>query len=508
MIARLTSRVSSKLLSDVAWWAVILAGFVLRLRQYLADLSLWIDEANLARNIVDRSFFGLARPLDFEQGAPLGFLFVEKTVLLILGNQDYILRLFPLFSGLLSLYLLYCISREYFGMAGLFSLFFFSISWPLIYYSSELKQYSSDVLVSVGLIYLMFRAEHPSARRTEILTLGAAGVISMWMSHPAIFILASAGLVLAVENLLRKNYSLLFWILGVGILWMANLGLVYLVSIQGLMSNSYLLNFWRADFMPLPPWGHLAWFQASYWNLLGITTYLSNPAVGYSAFSMSILLFIGMIGSFIHHRGLTWMMVLPFLFVLLASALQKYPFGERLILFLLPFLFLLMAEGLGQMYLAIARWNRTVSLVICGFVALVAIRRPASFSFQYFLSPYMREDIKPALAYVSQNARPGDVIYVYYGSQPAFEYYAHFYNFENDKVIFGIASRTDPSRYVDDIGQLRGSRRVWLVFSHVCNSCAKVRELDFYRQHLDQLGAQKGEFSFPGVRLLFYDLSP
>ena len=152
MIQWLKSRVNSGLLSDLVWWIIIIIGIILRLRQYIANRSLWLDEASLALNIVGRSFTGLTQPLDFEQGAPLGFLFIEKAVLLVLGNQDYILRLFPLISGLFAIYFMYLISKEYIGMPGLLALSIFVISWTLIYYSSELKQYSSDVLMSAGLL--------------------------------------------------------------------------------------------------------------------------------------------------------------------------------------------------------------------------------------------------------------------------------------------------------------------------------------------------------------------
>ena len=56
--------------------AIICFGILVRLVQYLFNRSLWADEAVLALNIVNRSYLELLEPLDYEQGAPIGFLMV------------------------------------------------------------------------------------------------------------------------------------------------------------------------------------------------------------------------------------------------------------------------------------------------------------------------------------------------------------------------------------------------------------------------------------------------
>ena len=76
-------------------WLLVAVGIILRIRQYLANRSLWGDETSLAVNIVSRSFIGLTEPLGFHQAAPVGFLFIEKILILLFGNTEYILRLFP-----------------------------------------------------------------------------------------------------------------------------------------------------------------------------------------------------------------------------------------------------------------------------------------------------------------------------------------------------------------------------------------------------------------------------
>jgi hypothetical protein len=50
--------------------AMMLLGLALRLRPYLANRSLWMDESFLALNIMERSFGQLTQPLDHLQGVP------------------------------------------------------------------------------------------------------------------------------------------------------------------------------------------------------------------------------------------------------------------------------------------------------------------------------------------------------------------------------------------------------------------------------------------------------
>ena len=72
---------------------------VLRLGRYVSDRSLWLDESLLALNLTTRSYRGLLETLDFNQGAPIGFLWAERLVLGALGDSELSLRLFPLSLG-------------------------------------------------------------------------------------------------------------------------------------------------------------------------------------------------------------------------------------------------------------------------------------------------------------------------------------------------------------------------------------------------------------------------
>ena len=142
-------------LYQLSLWSILILGIFLRLHQYLYNRSLWLDELSLVLNLVNRSFLELLEPLDYAQGAPIGFLLLSKSILSLFGTSEYVLRIVPLLSGTLSLFLLYKVARHYISQnAALFALTLFALSNRLIYYSSEVKQYSSDVLITLSLYLL------------------------------------------------------------------------------------------------------------------------------------------------------------------------------------------------------------------------------------------------------------------------------------------------------------------------------------------------------------------
>ena len=50
-------------------WIIIGLGIFLRLFQYLHNRSLWLDEASLALNLIEKTFSELLQPLDYGQMA-------------------------------------------------------------------------------------------------------------------------------------------------------------------------------------------------------------------------------------------------------------------------------------------------------------------------------------------------------------------------------------------------------------------------------------------------------
>src|SRR4051794_13749851 len=85
------------------WLRIFLAlGILLRLVRLGLKHPLWMDEAYLAANLLGRDFAGLMRPLDYQQVCPLLFLWAEKAISLVLGFNEWSLRLLPTIASIAS----------------------------------------------------------------------------------------------------------------------------------------------------------------------------------------------------------------------------------------------------------------------------------------------------------------------------------------------------------------------------------------------------------------------
>ena len=481
---------------------LILLGVVLRVALYAANRSFWLDEAMLVRNIVDRSLTGLARPLDYGQGAPLGFLYVEKA-LESLVNRDYILRLFPLVAGCVSLYLIYRLARHCVAAPfALVALALFGVSGPLIYYSSELKQYSSDVLVALLLLLAAAPFLEGRATRRDVVLLALGGTVGLWFSHPALFVLAGIWLTLALQYALSRDWGRLRQLTLLGAGWAVSLGLLYLVSLRHLAANEKLLDYWRAAFMPMPPWRDPSWAGTA------IREAFSNPT-GLSLSLLGVLLAAGGLIVLVRRRW-QWglVLVLPLVMTLVASGFRKYPFGGRMLLFAVPILLIAVSAGIEGVYEAVrlvVRRRAYPAMALCLGLAVVLLYGPTAAAVDTLVAPPMGEHLKPALAYLETHRQPGDTIYVYYSAYPAFKYYAPMYALDDPGVILGSSSRADPEGYLQDVAALAGKGRVWLLFSHVYSGSAG-NEKTFMLEHLDRIGTKEEQLLLPGASLYRYRL--
>ncbi len=491
--------------SRVGWTlflaAVIgLIGAAIRMRVYAANRSLWWDEAMLAVNIVRRPLGGLFPPLDYGQVAPPGFLMLVKLTTSVLGNQDYVLRLVPLLAGLLAIPLTYVLAKRWSrGWGPLLSLGMFALTPTLIYYSSEFKQYSSDVLAALVLLLLGSRCVEEDSNPGRLLALGAAGVLISWMSHPALFVLGGILTTLGLSILLRRDWRRVGCFVGVCLAIAVNFGIIYFTSLRHWARDTAVIDFWAGSYAPPLSASAASWYLRAF-------AALTNPSGISAGIAASGLFIVGVVSVTLRRWQYMSLALAPTLLSLAASALRLYPFDGRFLLFSLPAILILESEGVERIREILMRLNRAAAILAATACAVVLLIQPLSTTYRWLRTPPVRDDIKPALAYIQAHDLETDLVYLYYPAIPQFEYYAPFYGLDRMQSVKGISSRSRPVAYLSDVDSLIGNPRVWFIFAHDYRH-GRMDEQLYIVQHLDRIGTRTAEFYSAGATIFLYDLS-
>jgi hypothetical protein len=491
MVRGLTSRAMLVLL--------VLLGAVLRIYQYAADRSLWLDEAALAHNIIQRGFGHLAAPLDFAQLAPLGFLWLEKCAVLLLGSSEYALRLLPLLASLAALVLFALVARRILpGIATPFALFLFATAPQLIYFASETKQYAFDTAGALAIVLLALVArEHPlSVRRAVVF--GIIGGLLPWFTQPSIFVLAAAAAYLLFTGPHTGRTRTLTAYVPMLALWTIGAALAAWHGLHSLAPGdaAYLRTFWHPAFLPVQS-GVAASLQWISDLARGAFQWHFAPRLPWVALALFVL---GAVYFALRVRALLVLVLGPIVFALAASALHLYPVFSRLTLFVAPSLFLTVGAG-AALLLAVAGERpvaRVAAFAALGIIALLSLTTA-----RYL--PILREELRPVAQFVALHRKPGDTIYVYYGAAQAFRYYAPREGIPDTAFTVGACARTDWRGYTAQLDSLRGRPRVWLVLSHPFLR-GGIREDSLFTTYLAHIGHRVEGVATYGALGALYDL--
>lgn len=479
-------------------WAIVVLGLGLRTVQYARNRSLWLDEALLALNILHRSAGGLFKGLDYHQGAPIGFLLLEKLATKLAGNGELALRAFPLAFGVVGLFFFWRMAKLYVGPGAMpFALSLFAFCGSLIYYSSEVKQYSSDVAVTIMLLWLLSKlADGPLTSRALVRS-SSLGALAIWVSHPAVFVLSGAGLALLVFALVKQDWPRLTRLSGVCGVWALSFAICYFVSLQPLSAEQSLLDFWRDYFPPQPLWS----WKAFCFLIEAFLKVFDDPAQLLSS-AGAVICVLGCIKLARKNSLLFCLLLAPLLATALAGILHRYPLGGRFLLFALPILFLMIGEGAVAIADAGGRLARPLQIIL--LVLLLA--KPLWLDAQSLIYERNPDDIKPAIQYAQAHQQPGDGWYVYHFARYQFWYYSEIYQMRPRMVRIGVDCGTERACCAKDLDPLRGQPRVWILFSHIRVQEGRSEE-DVFLDHLDHLGVRLDAYKSIGARAYLYDLS-
>lgn len=493
---------SPKLLNYLALFA-ILFGVIIRCFQYLSNRSLWGDEASLALNIVDRSYLELLQPLDYNQAAPPGFLWIEKLAVQLFGNNEYALRFFPLIAGIASLFALYELAKRSVSLLALpIALILFATLKEPLYYATEVKQYSSDVMIGLLLYLLLTPLQNQLLTKTKILLIGGLGVVAIWLSHPAIFILVALEATNFILTPASSRKTVLINRLSIYFIWVIGFAYLYFLTLANTAKNQNLQDAWKPEY----PQSILDFT----WLLTSLRRFFDQPLGFRIMHEVAILVFI--IGSIIlirKNKQMFLLLISPLVVTLIAAYFHKYPFRSRLILFLTPFFILIIAEGVAFL---ISQFNsHQKTKIIAGLIITsLLIFPPLIQSSIFFFYPETRHEVRPIVEYIKANQKPDDGIFLAGGSPDQFDYYAARYGYS--KSMYFILPYDDffnPETFSEQTWEeikrttphLQNKQRIWFVVSGL----RRAREV-IVKPSLDRIGQKLDYFSKPGSLTYLYQI--
>jgi hypothetical protein len=385
-----------------------------------------------------------------------------------------------------------------------------ALSPGAVYYSNEVKPYSSDALAAAILLLAGTWAIARELTWRRAALLAVLGAMAVWASYPAPFTLVGVGLALAAALAHRKDWGGVSRLAGVGIVWTGCWGAVYHLARQG-STYDFMQRYWRDQFLDLS-------LAAPYRTATSLVVALDMPvqtfrspfdpwnAAGRITALLLVLLALG-IWALAGQRKVPALVLLlsaP-LTTLMAALAHLYPLDGRLLLFTLPSLAALAAGGLW--FLASRGLPWAAALIIA-----MTLIWSSLVDLQTLRSPSEREDAMSVLRALASGASPGDTVYVWHGRTSPLNFYRLTRpSLWRTDVQTVWASSVSPSvlepteemkRYLEEIGWLCGRPRVWLAVVHMYPP-------EVYQDVLARLrmrGAIATSRTFDGAELTLLDL--
>ncbi len=459
-------------------WAmmILLLGALLRVAFFVVDRPLWIDEAMLAANLIERDYEGLLEPMIYGQVAPVGYLMAERFFGDVFGETERAFRIMSLLPSLLTLpFMWWTVRRLLPAREGLVALLLFALSEPLIYYAGELKPYALDVAAVMGLFWLALRIWQDGYRLRDVIGFGVAGVIGLLFSYPAVFGIAVFGGVLILSAGLDRRMKDAASVAVVCLVCAAFFLLLHQMFMKDSASVRHHTGYWEAKeaFMPLPPKNlhQLEWF------IHRPLDFFVDP-MRFKAFGLAMV--PALIGGALlwkqDKRILAMCVGMPVL-ILLVSVTKLYPFGTqadlshpilgRVLLFCVPLILLMLAKGLGWVCQQCGSYGRRVMLIWL----LVLMVHPTLRVAHMIKDPAQTHDARPALQFLEKHAQAGDLVFTNWPGLMVTNFYWEKYDIAcapPEVIREGgnyVAQITDYQKYVDFFEGWKG-KRVWIFFLH------------------------------------------
>jgi hypothetical protein len=467
-------------------------GIAFRLRLYLENRSLWLDPAMLALNIIDRDPSQLLGRLDMNQAAPAGFLLVSKAVGSLADYSEFALRMFPCLLGITALVLFIRLAVEVLGFwQAPLAYIPMATASTAIFYCAEFRPQSADLFFTVLVLCVSHTVLVREWSAGSVVVFAAVGIIAVWFSYAVVFVIAGTGAALTLLALRSPMPASERRMAAAFALVMLHFAALYLAQIRpSIGTDLYSAN--TAAYAPVVA----ASRGQQWWWILAIKGYFQYP-LGFRGFYAIPLvgLLVGLAGWLVGARRQPFATVVgaPILLLLIASGLGLYPIAtgihevkSRFVVFTVPIALLFIGFGTARLC-ELFRRRRPLCYAI---VALLLI--PSLFG--GITGPrFPGQEMRPLVDDLMRGLQPGDAVYVFHASVPAFRYYTRHRPVD---AVFGSSPRRSETALVQELERFRRTGRLWVVASHTYGGERRIM-----RRTLKAMGVLRGVHRYPGAVL-------
>ena len=397
---------------------IIIIGTLLRLVMIDKPEGLWNDEY-VSYMIAARPMFdGFIEGIKSQCHMPFYYIYLKITMLLF-GQSDLVLRLSSVFTGILSIIVMYFAGLEKDKRTGIYCAVFTSVSSFLIYYSQEVRLYSLLFLFSALTLLFSFRF----IKKNDLKNL-----IFFIISNFLILITHTIGFVFVFLNLVYVSYKLFNTHKNIIIkMWAATAVLMLLITPQllGILFRQTFSQWWGSFSFSAIGFLITDYFSPVITNFTGAPpNFFYNFKSGFIIFALTpalIAMTFFIRAMFEKQNRELFYLISAFIFVLVIAAQSgKLVFVSKYSMEIYPVLIYLVCAGVSDTSNRILR-NAGImifcilNLFFLTFSPLAANRLPR------------KEGHKIAADLINNaNLKQGDIIIIQYYDKDRFEKYSDF----------------------------------------------------------------------------------
>lgn len=488
-------------------------------RVWWSAVPMWKDEASIANNL-RRSFLQLTGHLTYDQVAPVGWLWLEKLLLEVVGPDDRVLRFLPYLGALTVLCLGAFIARRAIGrFAAVAVAVMLAFAPSLLVYAGETKQYDWEAGIALVLLVLGAWAHQAirwqgwaSARRSWP---AAAWVtvtgVAVFVSFSAILVTAAVTMALLCLHAARRAWADLAWQAGLSL--PAGLTAAFLVTWRHRFSfypdqTDYFVGGTAPEGAGLPEildWLPFMWSR-----------FVTAPMGWRFGWLVLLLMVAGLVALWWRNRVWAVLLLMVFACGVGGGALRGFPVVSRPAIYLIaPTILLVVAavDGLVRVSAGLFRRGRATpwyhlpaavaaALAVAAAVGVGTIAGPgAETAAKEIAQPLGKDALRDALRDISGKVRPGDVVLVYYFGNPVTKWYRPYLDLGPAVYHVRLCRPTTPvEKQMAVYEKIAGAKRVFYVEGQL-NATTRKDHFEVTLRLFDSIGTVVEQHDGRGDRI-------